>query len=200
MINYLILSSDKVVIDNTINKIIKDLKSKDYELIKYDLNETLLDSVIEELDTYNFLTNNKVIVLYNSFFIEEAKENKNLLRIIKYLNNPNPNNVFVMIANDKRKCKEMDELLSKVTLIETKISPYDLVKNNLEDFKMDSNAIKKLVQLSLDDNEKIINELNKLKMYRYDSPSKYIINPNSPAYPKSPSNNFLLMMRPPPMP
>ena len=79
-----------------------------------------------------------------------------------------------MIANDKRKGKEIDELLSKVTVIETKLSPYDLVKNNLEDFKMDSNAIKKLVELSLDDNEKIINELNKLKMYRYDSPSKLI--------------------------
>ena len=174
MINYLILSDDKVVIDNNINKIIKESKLKDYELIKYDLTECELDNVIEELDTNNFLSNNKVIVLYNAFFIEDSKESKSLLRIIKYLNNPNPDNIFVMIANKKRSGKDLDELLSKVSLVQTELSPYDLIKNNLEDYKMDSKAIKELVDLSLNNNEKIINELNKLKMYRFDTPTKQI--------------------------
>ena len=174
MTNYLILSNDKVVIDNSINKIIKESKLKDYELIKYDLTECELDNVIEELDTHNFLSDNKVIVLYNAIFIEDSKENKNLLRVIKYLNNPNPDNIFVMVATTKRSGKEINELLSKVTLIETNLSPYDLVKNNLEDYTMDSRAIKELVDLSLNNNEKIINELNKLKLYRIDTPTKQI--------------------------
>ena len=174
MTNYLILSNDLIVINNNINKIIKEAKLKDYELIKYDLTECELDNVIEELDTHNFLSDNKVIVLYNALFIEDPKENKNLLRVLKYLNNPNENNIFVMVASKKRTGKEIEELLSKVTLLETNISPYDLVKNNLDDYKMDNRAIKELVDLSLSNNEKIINELNKLKMYRADSPTKQI--------------------------
>ena len=174
MSNYLILSNDKVIIDNNIDKIIKESKLKDYELIKYDLTECELDNVMEELDTHNFLSDNKVIVLYNAIFIEDSKENKNLLRVIKYLNNPNPDNIFIMVASKKRSGKDLEELLSLVSLVETNISPSDLIKNNLEDYKMDNRAIKELIDLSLNNNEKIINELNKLKMYRADTPTKQI--------------------------
>ena len=66
MTNYLILSEDEITIKSNIDKIIKESKFKDYELIKYDLTVNSINEVLEELDTYNFLTTNKIIVLYNS--------------------------------------------------------------------------------------------------------------------------------------
>ena len=172
--NYLIISSDDITINNSINRIIKDSKFKDYELIKYDLTVNELSSVIEELNTYNFLSTNKIIVLNNALFIEESNYDKELKQINEYIDNYNPDNIFIMIASKKRSAKEVTSLIEKITLIDSDLSCEAIIKNNLEDFKMDNSAIKKLIEYSLNNNEKVLSELNKLKMYRIDSPNKLI--------------------------
>ena len=172
--NYLIISSDEITIKNSINKIVKDSKYKDYELIKYDLTVNDVSSVIEELNTYNFLSTNKIIVLNNSLFIEDPNYDKDLKRINEYLDNYNPDNIFIMVVSKRRTAKEVTALVEKVTLIDSDLSCEAIIKNNLEDYKMDYNAIKKLIEYSLNNNEKVLSELNKLKLYRIDSPNKLI--------------------------
>ena len=70
MNNYLIISNDKVVIDLKIKEIIDNVKEEDKEIIKMDLTVNTLEDVFEELNTCNFLSNLKVVILYNSLFIE----------------------------------------------------------------------------------------------------------------------------------
>ncbi len=174
MTNYLILSEDEITIKSNIDKIIKESKFKDYELIKYDLTVNSINEVLEELDTYNFLTTNKIIVLYNSLFIEDSTYNKELKLVNNYLLNPNDNNIFIMVASKKGSNKEVDKLIQNVTIVNSDISIEKIISNNLEDFKMDNRAIKRLIEVCLNNNEKILTELNKLKMYRIDSPNKLI--------------------------
>jgi len=172
--NYIIISDDKVVIDLKIKEIIKKIKEEDKEIIKMDLTVNTLDDVLEELNTCNFLSNIKVIILYNSLFIEgDSTYDKELKKIEKYLEEKN-DNVFIMVAEKKSSKKSITELLSKVNVIEEEISREALVKSNLDGFKMESYTIKYFIELCHNNNEKIINELNKLKAYKYDDPNKYI--------------------------
>ena len=79
--NFLIISDDKIVIDQKISKILSDIPFKEREIVKYDMSDTLISSMIEELDTYNFLSFCKVVICYNCAFLE-GEVNKE----IKYLN------------------------------------------------------------------------------------------------------------------
>ena len=62
MKNYLIITNDSVTIDEEIKKILNDAKLTEENVIRYDLSETLLDNVIEELNTYGLFTDNKVVI------------------------------------------------------------------------------------------------------------------------------------------
>ena len=176
MNNYLIISTDKIVINSKINDIVNKIKDASKEIIKMDLSTDTLDDVLEELNTYNFLSDLKVVILYNALFIEgDSSFDKEIKKISKYLENPS-DNIFIMVAEKKSTKKSIEELLKNVTVIDDNISTDLLIKNNLDGFKMDSRTIKYLIDICHGNNEKIINELNKLKLYKMDDPTKLITN------------------------
>ena len=176
--NYLIISSDKVVIDLKIKEIIKKIKEKDIDIIKFDLTVNTMDEVLEELNTYNFLSNIKVVILYNALFIEgDSSYDKELKSINKYLDEKN-DNTFIMVASKQSTKKSITDLISKVNVIEEIISSDLLIKNNLEGYNMDSRTISYLKEICHSNNEKIMTELTKLKLYKYDDPNKLITREN----------------------
>ena len=67
--NIIILSDDKVTIDLAIKDIIKKINIKDLEIIKYDYPLTTIDYVLEDLNTYNLLSNCKLIIYENCSFL-----------------------------------------------------------------------------------------------------------------------------------
>ena len=171
--NYLIVSNDKIVIDNKISKILSEINSKEIEIIKYDMSEITIPFVIEELDTYNFLSNCKMVICYNSTFIE-GEANKDIKALKNYILNPS-DNYLVLVATKISDKKEIKELLdSGIEVIDSKISSEVLVKNNLKEFKMENKTVKYFVSYCLSNNEKILNELEKLKHYKADSSDKII--------------------------
>ena len=174
MNNYLIISSDKVVIDLKIKEILDKIKDPDKEIVKMDLTVNKLDDVLEELYTCNFLSNVRVIILYNSLFIEgDASFDKEIKKIDKYLDEKT-DNVFIMIANKISTKKSISDLIKKVNVIETEISLEKLVSSNLDGFKMENRTTKYFISMCHNNSEKIINELNKLKAYKSDDPNKFI--------------------------
>ena len=84
---YLVASNDKITLDNKLQEIIK--KSPDAEIVHYDLSEVAIDKLIEDLDTYNFLSNKKVIVGHNASFLSTDKVKQqvehNLEKLEKYI-------------------------------------------------------------------------------------------------------------------
>ena len=174
MNNYLILSTDKIVIDSKINDIVKKIKNEGTEIIKMDLTINTLQDVLEELNTYNFLSDVKILVLYNATFIEgDTTYDKELTSLEKYLEEKT-DNYFIMVAEKKSTKKSIENLLKNVTIIEENINVEQLIKNNLETYKMDNSTIKYLIDTCHNSNERIINELTKLKLYKYDDPAKLI--------------------------
>ena len=170
--NFLILSEDKVVIDAKINNILSNIKDHDSQLIKYDLEMTSLYNVIEELDTYDFLSNCKIVVCYNCSFLEGAS-NDDIKYLDKYLNNPS-NNYLILVASKLSEKKEIKKLLVNMEIIDSKFSSEILIKSRLNNFSMDNKTVKYFAEYCLYNNEKIINELDKIKLYKIDEENKNI--------------------------
>ena len=170
--NFLILSEDKVVIDAKINNILSNIKDYDSQLIKYDLEMTSLYNVIEELDTYDFLSNCKIVVCYNCSFLEGAS-NDDIKYLDKYLNNPS-NNYLILVASKLKKKKEIKKLLVNMEIVDSKFSSEILIKSRLNNFSMDNKTVKYFAEYCLYNNEKIINELDKIKLYKIDEENKNI--------------------------
>ncbi len=171
--NYVIVSSDKITIDTKVKKIIEEKKISDYELIKYTYPDNSIDDVIEDLNTYNFLSNIKIIIYYSCSFLNKEPD-KSIKNLKKYLDNSS-NNVLIMINDILSESKEIKELINNnVEVIDNKISSEVLIKNNLDNYKMDNKVVKYLAEYCLYNNEKILNELEKLKCYKYSENDKNI--------------------------
>ncbi len=171
--NYVIVSNDKITIDTRVKKIIEDKKIKDYELIRFDYPDETIDSVIESLNTYNFLSSTKVIVFNNCTFLSKEQD-KSIKALKEYLEHPS-DNYLIMATESISESKEIKELLSKnVDVEDNKISSEVLIKNNLEDYLMDNKVVKYFAEYCLYNNEKILNELDKIKNYKYSEKDKNI--------------------------
>lgn len=171
--NYVIVSEDKITIDNIINSIIKTINNKDLDIIKYDYQEVSIDYVLEELNTYNFLSSCKLLIYSNCAFLSKEQDKK-IKELKKYFDNPS-DNYFIMIndtLSDKKEIKEL--LVNNVEIINQNISSDKIIKDNLEEYTMDNQTISYFCNYCLNNNEKILNELTKIKNYKYDEENKNI--------------------------
>lgn len=166
--NYIIVSDDKITIDNSIKKIISENKLKDAEILRYEYPDISIDSVLESLNTYNFLSSNRLIIYNNCSFL--SKENdKSINELKKYLSNSSDN--YLIMINDSLNEKKK---LENVIVLDNKVSSEVLIKNNLGDCLMDNKTINYFVDYCLHNNEKILNELNKIKCYKISESDKNI--------------------------
>ena len=164
---YLIEGTNNILIDKEINKIING--NKNIDIIKYNLEERLIDDVIETLDTYDMFKRKKIVIAYNPLFYNSVVENFNINIFLKYLNNPS-DNIFIIVANkinNKLKVvKDTIKYFKYIKLSDVNISSY--IKDNLDNYKMDNITINYFINKVGKDLNELINELNKLKLYKLD--------------------------------
>ena len=168
MDSYLIESKDFQSFQNEKEKIIKDMGFKDASINSYDLEEVSLENALEDLDTYGFLSNKKVVILTN---IENLKydENKTCLdHLFKYISNPNPDNLLIICSKGNNTLKTIKELKKICKNIEVNISIKDYIKKTFKDYKIDFKAINMLDEYCLGDFTKVVSECDKLKNYKCD--------------------------------
>lgn len=171
--NYIIISSDKIAIDTKIKNIKNDIKIKELEIIKYDYPDSTINIVLEDLNTYNFLSNCKLVIFNNCTFLSKDVD-KSLSMLKEYLKNPS-DNYLIMINDSLSDKKEIKELIKdNVEVIDSKISSEVLIKNNLNYCSMDNKTVKYFAEYCLYNNEKILNELKKIISYKYSEKDKTI--------------------------
>ena len=167
---YLIESDNLVVINAQIEQILKKNKLSKDNIIKYDLLEVPIAVLINELDTYNLLTDKKVVIGENSSFLTASKVksiNTNIEELEKYINNPNNDNILILICNKLDNKKKIVKLLKeKGELLSSEVSIDKIIKDNLDDYSMDNRTINYLINYCSNDMEKILNELEKLKCFK----------------------------------
>ena len=63
MKNYIIVSNDKITLEEKVKELNNDKQS---EVVYYDLTEVPVERLVEDLDTYNFFSNKKIIIGNNA--------------------------------------------------------------------------------------------------------------------------------------
>lgn len=172
MNTYIIESNDYVVINSRIKDILKKNNLTSDMIIKYDLLETPISVAIEDLDTYNFLSSNKVVICDNAYFLTSSKPkgaiSHNEEELERYLKNPSSENILILICDKIDTRKKLVKLVDKKFILGGEVSIEDLIKERLNDFKIDYKTIKYLIEYCGNDNERILNEVDKLKCYKYE--------------------------------
>jgi len=171
---YILDTNDYIYINSYINKILKEKNVSNDALTKYDLLVTPVEKIIEDLDTYNFLFPTKVAVCDNAYFLTSLKPkvtiSHNIESLERYIANPNMDNILIFICDGfEKKNKLSSKLLSVAKVVEKPEANTidDMIKLRLEDYSMDFRTTKYLINYCNSNNERILNEIEKLKMYVY---------------------------------
>ena len=165
--NYLIISNYYKLINKTIN----DIKNKNAETIKMDLNINTLEDIINEAKYNSLFDSNKNILVYNCNLFSNNKltdEDQELL--VDYLSNSNPSNNLIFIQNDAA-----DNRKKVVKLIKDKGKMFDFSKlyyndllKNINDYIKENNwdinndVINYIIKSCNNNYDLICNELDKL--------------------------------------
>ncbi|MBR2712046.1 MAG: DNA polymerase III subunit delta, partial [Bacilli bacterium] len=169
--NYFIENNDNFLIEEKIKEIIKKEKFNDVTPTTYDLELTSLENALEDLDTYSFLTNKKVIIIRGLDKI--VKKNldydidSSLDHLYKYLKNSVEDNLLIIRVNKSDSKQNMyKKLKSLCSVEEIKIDIKKIVQDKLKDYKLEKRFIDYLIEYCNNDITKISNEVEKLKNYR----------------------------------
>lgn len=168
---YLIETDNLNLVEKETEKILLDNQFSLLELIKYDLSITSTNTLINELDTYSIFQDKKAVLGYDATFLTTSKsEIEQDIKVLEnYINNPNPSNILILACSKLDGKKNICKLIkNKFKLIDLNINYLDYIKDNLDDYKMDSDAINCLLMQTGEDISRIDNELLKLKNFKTD--------------------------------
>jgi len=166
---YLIVSENRFLIQNKLEKLLG--KSKDKELIRYDMKVTPLEQVLEDLDTMNFFTRQKIVVAENAYFLTSERP-KNVVEqnvdvLDKYLKNPNPENVLVLTCSKLDERKAIVKSLKRIAkVVDTNIDMMKQMDEELEDYRMSPLDKRYLMDRTLNNYERIVHEIDKIKLFK----------------------------------
>ena len=163
----LIIEGDNdILIEKEINKLLKKLQ-EDYDLIKFDLENNLIEDVIEALDTYDMFFRKKVVVLLNPIFLNNKMDDTfNQQIFLKYLENPSENILILVTDKINNRLKLTSTILKYFKIVKIKeVSTFDFVRENLEDYQMDNMTINYFLNKVGSNFQTIKEELQKLKSY-----------------------------------
>lgn len=141
-----------------INNIVGDLTN----VVSYDLDETSIRDAIVDLDTVS-LFGKKVVKVFNLDKIDDSD------CLIKYLDNM-CDNVLILVSYKKLDNRKKITKVLKSKTVYKEIFNYDFngfVRDNLDGFSMDFMTINLLVSYCDGDIKRLFNELEKLKLYKF---------------------------------
>ena len=169
MNNYLLESLDSLSLQKERDKIIHSEGFDSATISLYDMEESLLENALEDLDTYSFLIDKKVIIIHKIDALKQDYNKRQIDHLLKQLDNPNSNNLLIIDANKLNNTYKLTKELKKKCKYQ--LVEYDdksFIKNELNGYSIDTKTINLLSDYCLGDFSKIANECAKLREYKYD--------------------------------
>ncbi|EIJ83569.1 DNA polymerase III subunit delta [Bacillus methanolicus MGA3] len=178
---YLLYGQESFLINETkqllLSHVLED-EETDFNFSSYDLEETPIETAIEDAETFPFIGEKRLIILNNPVFLtsEKTKEKveHNLSKLEAYLKEPAPYSVVVFAAPyeklDERK-KIVKELKRKAVTIEAKKLNEQELKNWIREraafngVEIDDDAVEVLLSLSGTNLFMLTSEIDKLALY-----------------------------------
>lgn len=130
IMNCVIYGEEKFLMERKMNSLKKkfQIKDEDMNMMTYWCNETPMKTIIEDALTPPFLTEYKMIVLKNPYFLTTLKQkdvsNEDIDMLMDYLSHDNPTTIFV-IYHDQKNFDERKKIVKKLRKI---VQFYDIDK------------------------------------------------------------------------
>jgi len=175
---YLFHGPDTFQIKSKINNLINKYNVDDFNVSNYDMEEDDVSIAINDAETIPFMSEKKIVVLRNSYFLSTEAPKKeikhNLDKLKKYLDNPVEETILVIAAPysklDERKAitkqvKQHAEMVACNPLKEQDSSNWirrQLGRNNVS---IDTDALKEFLKRVENNTEVLVSETQKLLQY-----------------------------------
>ena len=168
---YLILGNNEIIKEH-INKIVKENNINKESISSYDLETDNIMNALEDINTLSIFSDKKIVIVYNiESLIKKDDRNNDLYvsELIKYLNNQSDNILIISgksLPNRKKLITSFDSFSTKIEATNFDINSY--IKELLNGYKMSSSDIELLKTYCSNDLLRIKNEIEKLKLYKFD--------------------------------
>lgn len=168
---YLLYGTEKLLIEQETNKIIDKTNINPDNIIKYNLENTLINNVIEDAETYSMFDDKKVIIVENSYIFTGKKGiEQNVELLESYFNNYNPDTIviFTIISDKLDERKKIVKLINKVGQVKNLVSNdiNSFIKNKFDDYKISNQDINLLIDRVGNNLSILNNEIEKIKTYK----------------------------------
>ena len=170
MIVVLINGESILLVNEAINKIVKDNKN----ITSFDMTNSIIEDILIEAGYFSMFQEEKFIIIRNANFFGSGKiSEKDTESLLKYLDDPNSLSSLIFICNEKidsrkkitKKIKEKYEIITIPNLkfyeIEDRVEKY-LQKEN---YKIDKETIRFIINSSLNNYDLVMNEIEKIMLY-----------------------------------
>ena len=166
---YLISNENDFLIKKEISKIIKKFDIDEYNINTYSMINDDLQLILEDFETYSMFDDKKIVIVNDSIAFTSKKNEIDITLLDNYINNFNESTIVIFSTNEKlderkkivKKIRETGCVLSSETL-----NIEEIVKEFLENYKMDNQNIKLLIDRVGTDIYELEQEINKLKIYK----------------------------------
>ena len=173
---YILYGLEEFLINKEIEKIKDNNNIEDIDIVRYDLENTKLENIIEDASSISLFGNKKLIIVDNSY-IFTGTTNKKLIEqntdiLIDYLNNPSDNIIVFKIIKDKLdERKKIVKLFKEKGIVKdfnrtTNINKY--IIDMFDNYKIDNSNINLLIDRVGDNLEVLNQEIEKIKQYKDD--------------------------------
>ncbi len=170
---YVFLGNEINIIKRKIDSLIDELKINN--IIKYDYDSVSVDDILNEIN-YVDLFNEKKLLIVSNFTFKKMKD-KEEKALSNYINHMNDNVIILKCIDEK-----LDSKKDIIKLLNEKCKVIELVKmdyKTLHEYvtkifsdnkkKITYNQIKNILSLCENDTDSVLNEVNKLLLYKLDS-------------------------------
>ena len=170
---YVFLGNEINIIKRKIDSLIDELKIDN--IIKYDYDSVSIDDILNEIN-YVDLFNEKKLLIVSNFTFKKMKD-KEEKALSNYINHMNDNVIILKCIDEKLdNKKELIKLVNdKCKVIELKKMDYKTLHEYVTKIFSDNNKritynqIKNILSLCENDTDSVLNEVNKLLLYKMDS-------------------------------
>lgn len=181
---YLLYGTEPYLINETKQLLINHALSPeeiDFNLSSYDLEETSIETALEDAETFPFIGERRLIFLHNPFFLtaekSKAKVEHNLSRLESYLKDPAPYTIIVFSGAyeklDERKkltkqIKKSASVLEAKKLNESELKVWIRDRAAVNGVQIDEEAVELMLTLAGTNLFMLTSELDKLSLYAED--------------------------------
>lgn len=174
---YLFYGDSQYLIDQEINKVIKDNEIDEINISKYELDSTNFKDIIEDAVTVSMFSDKKMIIVSDAYFFTTDKRVGDVSLFEEYFKNTNSDVIIIFKVNniklDER--KKVTKLIRKIgNVIEYKNGSdiNNIVKQMFSGYQISNNTINLLIDRVGNDMYALENEINKIKLYKEDKDIK----------------------------